>query len=98
MTRRGAILFEVLLSIALFVGAAVFALGTTQTVLVALDRAGRDALALDLARAKIAELEAGIVTISELRESAEGIDRVGSLELRRIDDLDRGGRCDIHPP
>jgi hypothetical protein len=84
--RRGGVLFEVLLSIALFVGAAVFTLGTTRTVLVALDRAGREAVAIDLARAKMAELDAGLVTMSELRESVEGIDRVGSVEL-----LDRAG-------
>ena len=78
---EGAVLFEVLLSIALFVGAATFTLGTTRTVLVALDRSEREAIAIDLARAKMAELDAGLVTMSELREDAGGIERVGSVEL-----------------
>lgn len=79
--RVGGVLLEVLLSIALFVGAAAFTLGTTRSVLVALDRAGREAMALDLARARMSELEAHLVTLSELREDARGIFRVGSVEL-----------------
>ena len=61
MTRRapsrGGILLEVLLSLALFVGAAAFALGATRGVIGSLDRARREALAVDLARAKLAELD-----------------------------------------
>ena len=44
--RRAVILFETLLSLALFVGAAVFALQATRSVLGALDRGRRDALAV----------------------------------------------------
>ena len=45
----------------------------------ALDRSRRQAVAVDLARAKMAELEAGLVTIAELREGAP-IESVGSIE------------------
>ena len=80
MIRRGAILLEVLLSLALFVGAAGFTLGTVRNVLTAIDRSGREAFALDLARSKLAELEAGLVTVAELRDARQGIDGVGSVE------------------
>jgi hypothetical protein len=89
--RRGGILLEVLLSLALFVGAAAFALGATRGVLGSLDRARRESLAVDLARAKLAELEAGIVTIAELRDDAEGVAQVGSIEAFG-DEADDGGR------
>ncbi len=78
--RAGGVLLEVLLSIALFVGAAGFSLGVLRSVLDAIDRSGRQAMAVDLARAKMAELEAGLTTIAELREASDGLDRVGSIE------------------
>jgi len=76
---RGAALFEVLLSIALFVGAASFTLGAMRSSLNALDRRAREALAMDLARSKMAELETGMITVNDLREDASGIDSVGSF-------------------
>ena len=91
--RRGGILLEVLLSLALFVGAATLALGASRSVLGAIDRSTRRALAADLARSKLAELELGLTTIAELRESAEGIDRVGSLE--QFGDPGAGGASDV---
>lgn len=76
--RRGAILFEVLLSIALFVGAGAYCLACTRTVLDSLDRAQREAAALDLARSKLAELHAGLVSITQLE--AEWSGEVGSYQ------------------
>jgi hypothetical protein len=73
------VLFEVLLSIALFAGAAAFTLGASRSALTAIERASLDALALDLARAKLAELDAGTTSIAALREEANGIEQVGSL-------------------
>ena len=78
--RRGGILLEVLVSLALFVGAAAFALGATRSVLSSIDRARREAMAIDLARAKMAELEAGLITLSDLREASSGVDAVGSFD------------------
>ncbi|MCP3904423.1 MAG: hypothetical protein GY715_12415 [Planctomycetes bacterium] len=91
MTRRGGILLEVLLSLALFVAAAAFALGATRSVVGTLDRSRREALAVDLARSRLAELEAGIVTLAELRDDAEGLSRAGSVEAFG-EEADDGGR------
>jgi hypothetical protein len=71
---------EVLVSIALFVGAASFALAATRSVLRSTDRGRRTALAVDLARAKMAELELGLVTVAQLRDEGGVIEDVGSLE------------------
>lgn len=78
--RRGSLLFEVLLSLALFVTAASFSIGATRSVLGAVDRSRRQAMATDLARAKMAELEAGLTSIADLRDDRDGITRVGSIE------------------
>ena len=68
MRRRGGILLEILLSIAIFSGAAAFTLGAARSVLDGLDRSQRRQQMLDLARTRIAELECGLVTIAEVRE------------------------------
>jgi hypothetical protein len=82
-TRRGGgILLEVLVSLALFVGAATFTLGATRHAIDGIERMRRRAEAVDLARAKLAELEAGLVSLADLRDAADGVDRVGSLDSR----------------
>ncbi len=83
MTRRafvarGSILLEVLLSIALFVGAGSFALAATKSVFHALQRAKGQQQAVDLARSKLAELEAGLTSLADLRDEWSGA--VGSFE------------------
>lgn len=74
--RRGMILLEILLSIALFVGAGAFCLASTRSVLDSLDRGRRQAEALDLARSKLTELDAGLISITQLE--AEWSGAVGS--------------------
>jgi len=69
---RGAILLEVMLAIGLFVGAAAFCLGVTRNLFAALDRADRRKLAIDLARSRLAELEAGLVNVQDLRGEWSG--------------------------
>jgi hypothetical protein len=81
-------LFEVMLSVALFVGAAAFCLGATRSVFGALDRAKRQQEAVDLARSKLAELEAGLITLGDLRDEWSGA--VGSFESD--EELDAPGR------
>lgn len=76
--RLGAVLFEVLLSIALFVGAAAFAMGTSRAMIGNLDRAHREQQAVDVARSKMAELRAGLISIADLQ--GERIVGVGSLD------------------
>lgn len=75
---RGGILFEVLLSIAVFVGGASFVLAAASSTLDAQHRALRDQQAADLAASLMAELQTGALSITELRE---GLPRqVGSFE------------------
>jgi hypothetical protein len=64
---RGAMLLEVTLSIALFVGAASFCIAVTRSLFASLDQAGRRHFAADIARSKLAELEAGLTSIQDLR-------------------------------
>ena len=77
MTRPGAVLLEVMLALALFVGAGAFCLAAVKSVFGALDRAERRSFAADLARSKLAELEAGMVAMQDLRGEWSG--SVGSL-------------------
>ena len=65
-------LLEVMLSIALFVGAAAFCLAASRSLFSSLDRAGRRHRAADLARSKLAELEAGLTSIQDLRGEWRG--------------------------
>ena len=65
---RGAILLEVMLSIALFTGAALFALRAMGSAFEALDRSARQQQALDLATSTFAQLEVGLINLSDLRE------------------------------
>lgn len=60
MSRRGSILLEVLLAIAVFVFAGVVILGVMQETVAAGGRAERRALAMDMARTRMAEIEAGV--------------------------------------
>jgi hypothetical protein len=76
--RRGAVLFEVMLSIALFVGAAAFAMAASRSMLGNLDRSLRQQQAVDLARSKMGELRAGLINLQDLR--AQHMVGVGSLE------------------
>jgi len=79
MRQHGAILLETLIAMALFTGAAAFSLVATRQVFDGLDKARRTQQALDIVRSKLAELEAGLISLSELR-TGEEVDAVGSLE------------------
>ena len=70
--RRGALLLEVLISIALFAGTAAFTLGAANSVFDALDRAKREQEAIDIARSKMAELQTGMINIRDLRSDWSG--------------------------
>ncbi len=67
----GGILFEIMLSIAIFAGAALFTLRAVSNALVAFDRSARKQQAMDVARSTLAELEVGLITIADLRDRAE---------------------------
>ena len=70
-SMRGGILFEIMLSIAIFAGAALFTLRAVSNAVVAFDRSARRQQAMDVARSTLAELEVGLITIADLRDRAE---------------------------
>ncbi len=71
-SRRGALLLEVLLSIALFAGSAAFTLGAANSVFDALDRAKREHEAIDIARSKMAELQTKMISVRDLNSQWSG--------------------------
>ena len=70
-SARGGILFEIMLSIAIFAGAALFTLRAVSNALIAFDRSARRQQAMDVARSTLAELEVGLITIADLRDRSE---------------------------
>ena len=66
--RRGALLLEVLVSIAIFVAAAAFCVRATSDAVDALDRTERRLVAADLARSAMAQLQAGVLSLADLRD------------------------------
>ncbi len=88
MRPRGAVLLEVLISLALFVGAGAFALAAMRTTFDNIERSRRDHMAVDLARSKMAEIEAGLVSLADLRGTL--ILEVGTVPAVE-EDADIGG-------
>jgi len=80
---RGGILLEVVLSISLFAGAAAFTLASVRSVFQTLERARLLQEAIDLARSKMSELEAGLITISDLPGSE--FQQIGSFDRRKAE-------------
>jgi hypothetical protein len=76
---RGGILLEALLALALFSGAALLTLGAARSAFTGLSRAERQHLAADIAASRLAELEAGLINLADLR-GAE-LQTIGSIEL-----------------
>jgi len=66
-SRRGDVLLEVMVALAVFVVGAALLLATATETLAALERAERRERATDLARSALARLEAGLVNIQDLR-------------------------------
>lgn len=85
MTRRGAMLFELLVAIAIFALAATLLLSTLSDVIVANGRDATTARAVDLARTRLSELEAGLIAPEDLRAESG----------RRADDAGRGAREEL---
>lgn len=68
-----------LISIALFVLAATVSLRVVGDGLRSVERMHLDAVALDLARSRLAELEAGVVTLADLRVPGTALRTVGTV-------------------
>lgn len=71
MTRRGSILLEVLLAIAVFAFAGVVVMGVLQETVAATERASRRAVAMDLARTRLADIEAGLAPGAEIDQTED---------------------------
>jgi type II secretory pathway component PulJ len=71
--RRGSVLLEILLSIALFAGAAVFTLAALRNALAGTQRASLRMRAVDLAASRMAELERGIEAEEESEPDPDGL-------------------------
>jgi type II secretory pathway pseudopilin PulG len=84
--RHGGLLLEVVIALALLVMVGLFALGGARDGLDAAERAARRAAAVDLAASRLAEIEAGIITL----------DAVGDLQDVALDDEAEGFEDD--PP
>lgn len=82
--RPAGVLLEVMIAIALFIGAGAFTLGAVNNTLNAIMYNQRQAMAVDIARSKLAELEAGLIDVADLRE-ADGT-AIGSIAPSQLGD------------
>ena len=78
--RRGGLLLETLIAIAIFVGVATFALGAVRDGILAAERAKLRIAAVDLASSRIAAVEAGLI-------SPYGSDDDPDIEAEEFDEL-----------
>ncbi|MCA9295294.1 MAG: hypothetical protein KC983_02230 [Phycisphaerales bacterium] len=86
MRRRGGILFETLIALAIFIGAAGLALRASNQALGRVDVRARTQQALDFGLAKLAELDAGLISLTDLR--GDDIDGIGSMEFADAGDME----------
>lgn len=67
MSRRGGLLLEVMISMALFIGAALVVLRVMSDARTSLQRSAVLQRAVDLAMTRVGELELGLVSLADLR-------------------------------
>lgn len=79
VTRRAAVLMELVIALAIFASTAMLTLSVMNNSYAALQRSQSEQLAVDLARSKLAELDAGLLSIGDLQEYV--IEHVGSIDL-----------------
>jgi type II secretory pathway pseudopilin PulG len=92
VTRRGTILLEVLLAIAVFAFAGVVVLGVLQETVASAGRADRRAIAMDLARSRLAEIEAGLGPEGADEASADAPSAIDGLRIEeRLEPSDFDG-------
>jgi hypothetical protein len=77
--RRGGLLLETLVAVAIFVGVATFSLAAVRDGIAAAERARMRLVAVGLASSRIAEVEAGLVSPWTVGE-ADGADGESTLE------------------
>ncbi len=84
--RRGGVLLELLLAMALFVGGAILVLGAMRSAIDGARRTDLRARAMDLAQSRLAELDAGLVAIGDFDGGVD--DEEGSAGAHRDPELD----------
>ena len=77
---------ELVVALAIFASTAMLTLSVLNNSYASLERARNEQLAVDLARSKLAELEAGLLSIGDLQDVV--IERVGSIDLYESMSLD----------
>jgi type II secretory pathway pseudopilin PulG len=92
---RGVLLLEALLAVALFAGAAAFTLGCISSVFAALDRTRREQQAVDIARSRMSELQAGLITLADLRSRSPSVGDVSAQASSRSPAAD-AWTVDVH--
>lgn len=103
MNQRGSILLEVLLAIAVFTFAGIVILGVLEETVAAGGRAERRALAMDLARTRMAEIEAGVEGYSAADVSAtsaapaatDGLAAASATSASALPDPRKGLRVEV---
>lgn len=81
MSRRGGLLLEVMISMALFIGAALVVLQAMSDARISLQRADLLQRAVDLATTRVSELELGLISLADLRG-------LGRQERDEFDDIE----------
>jgi hypothetical protein len=91
MRRRGALLLELLLSVALFTMCALVILSVATDVLSSVESARRRQEAVDVARTVLASLEAGLATVQNVDDLVQGERAEGGP----LDEEDRRWQIDV---
>ncbi|MHC5028867.1 MAG: type IV pilus modification PilV family protein [Planctomycetota bacterium] len=81
--RRGGVLFEAIVALGIFIAAATFVLRALENVSTAMYRSQLRQEAVDVARSKLAELEAGLVALNDLRSTE--LTSIGTFEQPDVD-------------
>ncbi len=86
MSRRGALLLEVLIALSIFVGAAGVALAALSSIRLELRKQEDRRAAIDVAISRLVELEAGITTVERLNDAEydsaeESFNATGDVEF-----------------
>jgi hypothetical protein len=94
--ERGGVLFELLLAIAVFAGAAAFALASVKSVFAALDRSRREQMLIDVARSRMTQLECGMISLADLREFGPGAAMTDGISVNeRLNTRDSAPQVEI---
>lgn len=84
---RGAILLEILIAFSLFVTAGSIILVSTTSMTASLGQSRDRQIACDLAASKMAELEAGLITAEQMRDTLVDVDLLSTDNSARLETM-----------